>query len=312
MTLRTVLLRLLAGAGVLALLLIALFAMTLSAIPRWGATLEEVVRPLPGDGLAPRPLLNWTNAIDVDAPPGEVWPWIAQMGDTRGGFYSYTFIEDRVGPLMGDGSYTVDYENADTLVSAWQHPAPGDMLIQGILKVREVRPGDYLLADSLRPETMQWTWLWKLVPLDGGERTRLIVRFHIQLPGEDGSPLFTGLMTAGGFVMQQRMMHGLKIRAEGGAEPDGIEVVEIVLWLATLAAGLIAASLFLLRRDWRAPLALAVASVTALVTLTFIQPEIGVRILVNTLLLLWVWRASHPATQPVPRAAAGRLSREAR
>jgi hypothetical protein len=171
------------------------------------------------------------------------------------------------------------------------------MLVQGILKVRQVEPGRYLLADSTTPETMQWVWLWWLSPRDGGEHTRLIVRFLIQLPVGDENPVLTAMMKLGGFVMQQRMMHGLKLRAEGAVEPAYIETVEIALWLTTLVAGLIAAALFLFQREWRRPLALAVVSVVALVALTFVQPEIWIRLVVNLFLLFGVWWARQPVAQ---------------
>ncbi len=102
---------------ILATLLGALFASALSAIPRWGATDEEIVLALPGDELAPQPLIHWTNAIDVNAPPADVWPWIAQLGDTRGGFYSYTFIQPDIWVRV--------LVNAALLFGVWwaDHPA---------------------------------------------------------------------------------------------------------------------------------------------------------------------------------------------
>ena len=66
-----------------------------------------------------------------------MWPWIAQIG-TRGGFYSFTFIEDRRRPL-GD-SYAVDYTNAN-IIAEWQNPQPGESMISGILKVAS-QPGN--------------------------------------------------------------------------------------------------------------------------------------------------------------------------
>jgi hypothetical protein len=30
-----------------------------------------------------------TRAVKIDAPVGAVWPWLAQIGPDRGGFYSY-------------------------------------------------------------------------------------------------------------------------------------------------------------------------------------------------------------------------------
>lgn len=294
MNARTRWLRLLAGVGILALVLVVTIGIAVAVIPTWGATPGEVLMRLPGDELAPKPLLNWTNTIEIDAPPSAVWPWIAQIGDTRGGFYSYTFIEDRVGAITGAAGYDVDYENANQIVPAWQQPAPGDEIIQGMLKVRDVAPGEYLLADMVDPADMQWVWLWKVLPHNDGEQTRLLVRFRIQLATEGDNPVMTAVMTAGGFVMQQRMLHGIKTRAEGGGEPAYIEVVEIVLWLTTLAAAVAGAVLYLAQRTWRWPLAVAVAATVVLVAFTFIQPALWVRVLANALLLAGVWWAYQP------------------
>ncbi len=295
MNARTRWLRLLAGVGVLTVVLVVTFGVALAAIPTWGAAPGEALTRLPGDELAPRPLLNWTNVIEIDAPPSAVWPWIAQLGDTRGGFYSYTFIEDRVGAITGAADYDVDYENANQIMPEWQHPRLGDQIIQGMLKVKSVAPGEYLLADMVDPKDMQWVWMWKLLPHNGGEQTRLLVRFRIQLAAEGDNPMLTSMMTVGGFVMQQRMLHGIKVRAEGAGEPAGIELVEVLLWLTTLAVAAAGAVLFLAQREWRWPLAVAVTGTAVLVAFTFIQPAIWVRVLANAVLLAGLWWGYQPA-----------------
>lgn len=306
MNIQSFLTRFVSGLAVLMLTLSLAFTAATAPIPTWGATLAEVQSALPGDELASKPLLKWTNAIEINAQPEQVWPWVAQLGDTRGGFYSYTFIEDRVGSIFGAGSYTVDYENADRIHPEWQNPQLGESFIQGSLKIRAVEPGVYLLADAVNPEAMQWTWLWRLYPTEAG--TRLVVRFLIQLPTEADNPVLTALMTAGGFVMQQRMLHGLKLRAEGGVEPPYTEAVEITLWLMTLGIGLVAARFFLFQKDWRGPLVLAVITVISLVAFTFIQPAIWIRFFLNLILgagLIIVGRQKQllPPTDSTPHQA---------
>ena len=41
---------------------------------RWGASAEEVARPLPGDDLIPDAKISSTHAITIHASPAEVWP----------------------------------------------------------------------------------------------------------------------------------------------------------------------------------------------------------------------------------------------
>ena len=67
---------------------------------RWGATPEEVTRPLPGDGLVAEPVTSATHAITIGAPAGAIWPWLVQLGQNRGGFYSYEWLENLAGCQM--------------------------------------------------------------------------------------------------------------------------------------------------------------------------------------------------------------------
>jgi hypothetical protein len=56
---------------------------------QWGATPEEVLQTLPGDELVPTALMGYTRAITIQAPADRVWSWLAQIGQGRGGLYSY-------------------------------------------------------------------------------------------------------------------------------------------------------------------------------------------------------------------------------
>src|SRR5438270_6783401 len=63
----------------------------------WGATDEEVARDWPGDEMAPAAASVATRAITIHAPAEAVWPWIDQIGQERGGFYSYSWLENLFG-----------------------------------------------------------------------------------------------------------------------------------------------------------------------------------------------------------------------
>ena len=63
---------------------------------RWGATPEECRRRMPGDAEG-RPLYSTTRAVTVEAPADEVWRWLVQIGQDRGGFYSYDWLENLAG-----------------------------------------------------------------------------------------------------------------------------------------------------------------------------------------------------------------------
>ncbi len=288
-----ILTRLLLGILLLAGLLATLFAVSMPVIHRWGATREELTLSLPGDELFTDPLIQWTHAITIDAPPEDIWPWIAQLGDTRGGFYSYTFIENRVGALTGAPEYSVVYVNADRIHPEWQNPQPGDEIIQGQLKIRAVEPGQFLLADSVDPTFFYWVWSWSLKPV-GEKQTRMYIRFAIDVPQENNNPAMAFLMDIGGFVMENNMMQGIKTRAEGGTEPVWIEALEIGLWFTALVSGLAAGILFLFRSSWRKPLLVAVVAVVFIFILTIVQPIILIRVVMDGALIIglaWSLRA---------------------
>ena len=285
--------RLVCGLLLVALLVVGLFTLTLRAIPTWGATAAEVVRMLPGDELTVNPTLLWTNAITINAPPAKVWPWLAQLGDTRGGFYSYTFIENRVGALTGAKDYNVVYVNASAIHPEWQNPQVGEPIIQDSLKIREVMPGQYLLADSITPVPFMWVWCWFLQPINDGAQTRLLVRFAIEVPAsEPANPVMGFMMNVGGFVMQQNMLQGIKLRAEGGSEPAWLELVEMALWFTALLCGLVAALLYFFQHTWLRPLVVAMVAVVVLFLLTFVQPPLWVRFVLDLALAAGVVQSS--------------------
>jgi hypothetical protein len=84
---------------------------------RWGATDDELKVVLPGDELVAAADLTATRAVTVRASADGVWPWIAQIGQGRGGFYSYDFLENLVG---------CDIHSAERVVPEWQSIDVGD------------------------------------------------------------------------------------------------------------------------------------------------------------------------------------------
>ena len=95
------------------------------------------------------------------------------------------------------------------------------------------------------------------------------------------NPIMAFFIGNGAFIMEQRMMNGIKARAEGWTEPPYQEPVEMVLWFVALLVGVASAVLFVARRPWVAPLTLAVASVLVVLFLTFSQPPVAVRVLLD-------------------------------
>lgn len=105
-----------------------------------------------------------------------------------------------------------------------------------------------------------------------------------------------------GFVMERKMMTGIKLRAEGRQEPGWYQPVEIFLWLLTLAIGLPAAVWFVRRPQWILPLIVGLLALTWLFYLTFMQPSLWLRaagaVLLCAALLLTHTTAQQPAAPP--------------
>ncbi len=181
----------------------------------WGTTKEECQMRLPGDDLIGRPAVQTTEGVWIDQPPEAVWPWLVQMGQDRGGLYSYQKLENLVG---------LDHHNADRIHPEWQQLAPGDVirlvpkgwlgLRDGIaLPVVEVLDRRTIVLRGSPPE-LPWDGVWSFhVFPRGDDRSRLLVRLRARLhyPGEVLAAELAGPITA---VMTRGMLRGIKRRAE--------------------------------------------------------------------------------------------------
>jgi len=172
------------------------------SILNWGATDEEASAPLPGDELLEHADGVSTRAIDIDAPPAAVWPWLAQMGPApRGGAYTYDWIENLLGLNM---------HSTDSVLPQFQHPEVGDTFSLGSNRMRIDRvESERVLA--WRSEDGNWVWTFVLEARDGG--TRLISRNRFRLP-KLVARIAVLPMEPSSLVMERKMLPGIKHRAE--------------------------------------------------------------------------------------------------
>lgn len=178
---------------------------------RWGASAHECDASLPGDDLIVRPDLTATRAITVRASAGQVWPWIAQLGQGRGGFYSYDFLENLVG---------CDIHSADRIVPEWQEIKVGDevkLAPEVGVDVAAVEPGRSLVLRGgvpmgKTPPPYDFTWAYALRERSH-ETTRLLVRERYAYTRR-WAPFLVEPVEAVSFVMHQKMLRGIRDRAE--------------------------------------------------------------------------------------------------
>ena len=171
----------------------------------WGATPDEADRTLPGDELLREPDVLSTRAITIDSPPSAVWPWLVQMGSGRGGAYTYDWVEN----LFGLGM-----KSADTIHPEWQRLAVGDVIPGGAslpgMRVEVLEPERALVTRS-----EDGTWVWAFVLEDLGCTTRLLSRNRIAMADPSlGDRIGMAVMEPGSLVMERKMLHGIKERAE--------------------------------------------------------------------------------------------------
>jgi hypothetical protein len=205
-------------------------------LQRWGATELEAAEELPGDSLVPAPRFASTRAISIAAPPSAVWPWLVQLGEGRGGLYTYESLERLVGLGM---------ESADSIVAELQDLSVGDTIrlapVGGpdglamtverleaptLLVLRSagteaaaasddapggsepLRAGDYFSG------TPAASWTLVLRDIDDGA-ARLLSRWRMTWAPSAAADLFNGAFVEPlHFALEEKMLRGIRDRVE--------------------------------------------------------------------------------------------------
>jgi hypothetical protein len=210
---------------------------------RWGASDDEVYRPMPGDELIPHPMVETTHAITIQASAAEVWPWLVQMGMDRGGWYSdpewwdgmaekvlWSFLasEEKTG-------YSIRAEpSADRIIAKFQNLKVGDIVLDGppgtafftvaameekrVLALYSNSHVRYLVPDALRNNPRvniqgEFSWVFILDELDVNT-TRLILRTRVNYGPRMFRVLTRPFFWPVDFVLARKMLRGIKWRVE--------------------------------------------------------------------------------------------------
>jgi hypothetical protein len=204
----------------------------------WGATEDEVNAAYPGDELVPEPDAGATMATTLAALPERVWPWLAQMGSHRGGWYSWDWLDNNGEP------------SAARIVPQWQSVEEGQHLYRVAAPrlqlagkgepagpnwwtVAIVDPNRTLVLQTsyalpsgqgfdpgsgpMPPAYVEGIWGFHLRPTPGG-RTRLVTRTRSRSRPRAFTRLLSVLVGEPvHYAMQTRQFHNLRTRISADA-----------------------------------------------------------------------------------------------
>jgi hypothetical protein len=194
-----------------------------SKYQKWGSTKEELQRELPGDKLV-KNVKGWYNhAITINATPANVWPWIAQLGQNKGGFYSYELLENIVGSKI---------HNADDIVPKFQDTVIGNNVAMtpkaAPYIVTAIEPGQVFVlqlrvnlqtqetVDNTQPLPAKYqdsSWVFFLEETTEGT-TRLISRSRNDWNQSKTNTFIYGMFGVISQAMDRKMLKGIKKRSE--------------------------------------------------------------------------------------------------
>lgn len=198
---------------------------------RWGATDVEAGERLLGDDLTPRAKLHTTHAVTVHAPVADVWAWLVQIGQGRGGFYSHEWIENLLGLNIRNidtiSPDLQDFHAADQvpLAPGGRAALPVDIVVPGEAIVMHVEGADLTKFAVMQPGLFRnLTWSFHLRKVDAGT-TRLIERVRADWDETWQNQLMVrGYFEPGAFVMQRGMLLGIKERAERAVQARAMPI----------------------------------------------------------------------------------------
>jgi hypothetical protein len=167
-------------------------------------------RPLAGDDLLPDARAQLTHAIDIEAPPAQVWPWLVQMGCQRAGWYSWDRLDNAGAP------------SADHIIPELQRLAVGDVVPArptgaGGFEVLGLDPERALILGSSTP-LFEGTWTFALEPI-GDDATHLVTRYRAAYEPDARMAIVRLWMSPVHGFMERKQLRTIKQRVEASARP---------------------------------------------------------------------------------------------
>ncbi len=196
----------------------------------WGATSDEVATAMPGDDVVRNPMWQTTHGISIHAPATGIWPWLVQMGITRGGWY----LSQRLDKIV----WRIDNPSVDRIVPELQQLSVGDLIPDSVngtahFRVVAIEPGRALILHSRRHPTsgiwpdltapnpglyLDFSWAFVLKEaVDGTTRLLLRSRSTVMLgrkPAPAWMRVFLPLADFADFIYSRQMLRGIRQRVE--------------------------------------------------------------------------------------------------
>ncbi|MBN2093210.1 hypothetical protein JW964_26540 [candidate division KSB1 bacterium] len=194
---------------------------------KWGATEEELILAIPGDEIVSQPGWEYTQAITIRAPADQIWPWLVQIGQGRGGFYSFEFLENMIGcEIYNANQILPEFQNLQVVDNIKLHPkAPG-------IPVVIVESPRVLVAGGINENQVDGaSWSFLLREVDT-QNTRVLARFRSSYsPTVFNIALNRLFVQPTSLFMQKRMLLGIQQRVEGTFRSSTPENIQVILWL---------------------------------------------------------------------------------
>lgn len=159
-----------------------------------------------GDELVPSPHFSNDRSVTIDAAPEDIWPWFAQMGFGRAGWYSWDLIDN------------LGRRSATELQPAWMVTEPGQPMPAGPMAFDTpvVEAPHRLVIAILGQRLLAWridfTLAYELRA--SGSSTVVDTRARAQIDGPLGRFAARWLLGPGDGVMVRKQLRGVKQRAE--------------------------------------------------------------------------------------------------
>lgn len=182
---------------------------------RSGIAAHEARHLLPGDTILPAGVYQNDRAVWIDAPPAAIWPFLAQLGQEKAGFYSWEAVENAIG---------CEIENSFSINPEWQRVEVGDdfhLAPEVALRIAAVEPEKYLVVESPAGAAapggldFDFTWSFSLHPV--GSRTRLWVRERY-LTRDTRTAAAVWLVSIGSAIMSHKMLTTIRDLAEASRD----------------------------------------------------------------------------------------------